>query len=128
MDNKKEKGKTAAKGCGIFVLAIVVIVILVGVFSEEEVLTPDQEWQKTIDHCFSAWDGSHIELERIIKNGVKDPGSYEHIQTKHILDDSLTMSVMMSFRSKNGFGGMVVTNVIAKTSVKDCNVIDYRVE
>lgn len=37
--------------------------------------------KKRIDRQFSAWDGSHNNLERLIKRSMNDPDSYEHDET-----------------------------------------------
>lgn len=37
--------------------------------------------KKKIESQFSAWDGSHRNLERIIKEAMNDPDSYDHVET-----------------------------------------------
>jgi len=39
------------------------------------------ERKKKIEHQFSAWDGSHRNLERLIKKTMNDPDSYDHVET-----------------------------------------------
>lgn len=76
---------------------------------------------KKLESQFSAWDGSHRALERVIKNGMNDPDSYEHVETTYRdLGDSLIVST--TFRGKNAFGGMVKNTVVAQVDL-DGNVL-----
>jgi hypothetical protein len=65
---------------------------------------------------FSSWDGSHSGLERYIKNNLKDPGSYEHIETKYN-DNGGSVYVVTRYRAKNSFGGYVVEAMAANVGV-----------
>lgn len=68
--------------------------------------------QKSIKSQFSSWDGSHRNLERLIKKSMNDPDSYEHDSTSY-LDRKDHLLVQTSFRGKNAFGGVVKNTVIA---------------
>jgi hypothetical protein len=72
--------------------------------------------QKLVKSAFSSWDGSHIKLERLVKSNLKDPGSYEHIETKYA-DKETHLIVIMKYRAKNSFGGYVVNTVTAKCAI-----------
>lgn len=84
------------------------------------------EWIKI---QFSAWDGAHTELEKIIKKNLNDEKSYEHIATSYrdITNESVRdevnkileeagysarveigdLFIITEFSAKNGFGGTV---------------------
>ncbi len=64
---------------------------------------------------FSAWDGSHRELERVIKKTMNDPDSYKHVETVYA-EGSDGILVKTTFRGKNAFGGVVTNWVRAKFS------------
>lgn len=68
--------------------------------------------EKKIESQFSAWDGSHRTFERMIKNAMNDPDSYDHVKTQYKDLDS-KIRVYATFRGKNGFGGMVVNTKVA---------------
>jgi len=68
-----------------------------------------------IERQFSAWDGSHIALTKRIKEQLNDPGSYDHGKTVHVEKDG-TLNIMVSFRATNGFGALVLQQVIAEAS------------
>lgn len=60
-------------------------------------------------HCLSKWDGSSFAVVNYVKDHMRDPSSFEHIETKitpRRSDD--THIVLMSYRGRNGFGGMAV--------------------
>lgn len=65
---------------------------------------------------FSAWDGSHNNLERVIKKAMNDPDSYEHDETMY-WDRGDHLIVKMTYRGKNVFGGLIRNFVKAKVSL-----------
>ncbi len=75
-----------------------------------------------ISKCFSAWDGSNIELTRLIKESMNDPDSYEHIKTTY-QDMNNEIIIHTIFRGKNAFGG-VVKQSISVTIGLNCNIIE----
>lgn len=84
--------------------------------------TPAELRTKRIEDGFSAWDGSHRGLTALIKKGMNDPKSYEHVETTYG-DKGDSLVVKTTFRGKNAFGGVVANWVIAKTDL-DGNVIE----
>lgn len=80
------------------------------------------ERQDRIESGFSAWDGSHIQLARVIKKSMNDPKSYKHDETVW-WDRGDHLIVRTSFRGKNAFGGVVLNWVKAKCDL-DGNVIE----
>lgn len=70
---------------------------------------------------FHAWDGSHMALERKIKGLLRDPDSYEHIETRYSREGN-TLKLYTKYRARNGFGGMAVSEVIATTTVDGENL------
>lgn len=83
------------------------------------------ERQKRIDSLFSAWDGSLYDLERVIKDSMNDPDSYDHDKTVY-WDMGSYLVVKTTFRGKNAFGGMVKNYIKAKVSLdgKVLQIID----
>lgn len=72
--------------------------------------------QKKLENQFSAWDGSHQNLTKMIKQAMNDPDSYEHVETKYWdMNDHLV--IMTKYRGKNAFGGKVLGMVKAKVSM-----------
>lgn len=71
--------------------------------------------------CFSAWDGAHMNLERWVKDHINDPGSYEHVETRYT-DTGGNINLVLRFRAKNGFGG-VVQGVATAVCDDNCNLI-----
>jgi hypothetical protein len=74
------------------------------------------ERQKKIEAQFSGYSGVHYNFERIIKEAMNDPDSYDHVETKYI-DKGSFIRVFLTFRGKNGFGGMVKNTKVADFSI-----------
>lgn len=110
-----------------FIIFTVVIIIISSLFGEDNTQpetpkTPEQIRSDQILKGFSAWDGTHIELEKIIKKSMNDRASYEHVKTVYYdMDDHLI--VKTQFRGKNIFGGMVINEVTAKADLNG-NVLE----
>lgn len=74
-------------------------------------------------HCLSGWDGSVPALKEAVKAQLRDPGSFEHIETVIAPQGSDGRhEVMMKYRARNGFGGMTVEYAKASASNFDCSV------
>ena len=80
------------------------------------------ERKKKLEPQFSAWDGSHRGLERVIKKTMNDPDSYDHVKTVY-WDMEKYLVLKTTFRGKNAFGGLVVDWVKAKSDM-DGNIIE----
>jgi lipopolysaccharide export LptBFGC system permease protein LptF len=73
--------------------------------------------QKKINSQFSIWNGSHINLEREIKDSMHDPNSYQHIKTGYY-DKGDYLIVTTTFRGKNAFGALIKNTVKAKVNLE----------
>lgn len=74
--------------------------------------------EELIQSQFSAWDGAHIKLERMIKASLNDPDSYEHDASTYVKNADGSLRVTTQFRAKNAFGGMVRQSAIADFTVQ----------
>jgi hypothetical protein len=72
--------------------------------------------KKKIESQFSAGYGSHRNLERVIKDSMNDPDSYDHAETVY-WDRGDHLVVRTTFRGKNAFGGVVRNSVKAKVNL-----------
>jgi hypothetical protein len=72
-----------------------------------------RERKNKIENQFSAWNGSHIGLERIIMASMNDPRSYKHVETRYGLQQDHLL-VTTTFRGTNAFGGVVTNSLTAK--------------
>jgi len=61
---------------------------------------------KLIEKQFSSWDGSHIQLEKVIKQQMKNPDSYEHVETLY-WDRGDHITVQTTYRGTNSFNAVV---------------------
>lgn len=69
-----------------------------------------------VEKQFSSYDGSHIDFVRAFKKNLNDPDSFEHVETKYI-DNGTSLTVIMKYRAKNGFGAFVLQ--IVKANITD---------
>ena len=65
-------------------------------------------------HCLSAWDGSHRQFVNLVKNRMNDPDSFEHVETRvtPVQSDTGKHVIIMEFRGRNAFGGLVKNRAI----------------
>lgn len=71
---------------------------------------------------FSAWDGSHRGLERYVKQTMKNPDSYKHVETRYI-DNGDHLVLITTFRGTNSFNAVITTRVQAKADLHG-NIIE----
>lgn len=90
-------------------------------WGKETIVEKFQQRQQKIISCFSAWDGSHIKLERLIVSSLNDPDSYKHITTQYS-DEGDHLMVVTIYTASNLFGGRV-KKIVTATSDFDGNVI-----
>jgi hypothetical protein len=94
--------------------------------SPDEIRSEAQEIAENRDrglHCLSGWDGSLPALNEAVKNQLRDPDSFEHVDTiisPKGSDDR--HDIMMKYRARNGFGGLNVEHVKGTVSNVDCSV------
>ena len=73
-------------------------------------------------HCLSAWDGSHRGVKKYVEERMRDPDSFEHIETRVTpVDENGRHTLVMKYRARNGFGGMTVGVALANYNNSDCS-------
>ena len=101
------------------------IVILAGTLADRLIPHADKPKSQTVQLTseetliksqFSAWDGSHRNLEKYILNLMNDPDSYKHIETRYLKKQGYIL-VSTSFRGKNAFGAIVKQKVTARVDL-----------
>lgn len=60
----------------------------------------------------SGWDGKNIELVNLVKSGMNNPKSFEHVETR-FNDNGDSLKLYMTFRGTNGFGAIVTNKISA---------------
>lgn len=80
-----------------------------------------------LSKLFSSWDGSNHQLEKLVKQNLHDPGSYEHIKTQYRelkeFGDANEILVWTEFRAKNKFGAKIKNRACI---YQDINTGEYR--
>lgn len=117
----KELLRNKQFGCGTIIVIIIFASFIYSQFSEKTTPTkasqsPQDPRKVTIEKAFSPWDGSHRQLESYIKKNLKDPDSYQHIETRYA-DNGNTITVTTKYRAKNSFGGYVIESSVATANI-----------
>ena len=60
-----------------------------------------------IERHFSKYDGSYTKFRNYIKDNLNDPSSFEHVETRYTDNKDGTVNVIMKYRGKNAFGGII---------------------
>ncbi|WP_085446507.1 zinc ribbon domain-containing protein [Magnetofaba australis] len=101
---------------------LVLVLVLVGSNATQK--SPEQraEERRNGRHCLSSWDGTHKDVVKYVKQRLKDPGSFEHIETFIFPSNERGIHrLTMKYRAKNSFGGFVVGRAEAHVNSADCS-------
>jgi hypothetical protein len=72
--------------------------------------------KKQIESKFHSWDGSHTTVERAVKATMKNPDSYQHVETRYV-DTGSTILVTTTIRGTNSFNAVVPTTFVAEVDI-----------
>ena len=125
---KDEKNKNTAVGC-LVVLGVLTLLLFqcggndadqgAGADAAEVTEVADADRQKGF-HCLSAWDGSNRSTVDQVKAGLRNPDSFEHIETSIHGNNEGEHGLWMEYRAENGFGGMNVERIYARVDHESC--------
>ena len=77
--------------------------------------------------CFSVWDGSSREFVKSVKSQLRDPSSFEHVETRFTEKNARgEIGVRMTYRAKNGFGGINTETAYGTISANDCRLVSNK--
>lgn len=80
------------------------------------------ERQRKGFHCLSGWDGSHRAVKKYVEERMREPDSFEHIETRVTpVDDNGEHALIMQYRGRNAFGGMAIGVIAARIRNSDCH-------
>lgn len=80
----------------------------------------EEEGRRRGLHCLSPWDGSNPSLVQQVKYQLRDPDSFEHIDTRITPEVNGKHTIMMQYRARNGFGGMNVATAFGTVDHLTC--------
>jgi len=117
-------------GCSIALLGVLGIIIWqsIGDGGDEGTTDPDaaivaeaEQRQKGF-HCLSQWDGANRSTVHQVKSALRNPDSFEHVETRITPLDKTTGEhhLGMTYRAQNGFGGMNVETTYARVNSATC--------
>ncbi len=123
----KVKAPPTQYGCGTFLILLFIMGFIVKAYENYTHDPADDPPAKSaraqqIESQFSVLNGAHRNLQKTVKESLKDPDSYQHIET-HWFDKGDYLTVVMQYRAKNSFGGYVVQTVTANCALNGvCSV------
>jgi hypothetical protein len=80
-------------------------------------------------HCLSNWDGSHTVVKKYVEDQMRDPDSFEHVETGiYPIDENGKHLLVMKYRAANGFGGLSIGNAIASVDNASCKATIISIE
>lgn len=95
----------------------------------EQKIEKDKENKRKGFHCLSSWSGSHPAVKKYVEDNMRDPDSFEHIETKITpVNDKGLHTLVMKYRAKNEFGGMNVGSAVATIDNESCNATIISIE
>ncbi|MEM9975579.1 MAG: hypothetical protein AAF771_15480 [Pseudomonadota bacterium] len=110
---------------GVFAFVLVMGMLPEKPKSEEELaqeMRLAEEQKRKGFHCLSAWDGSHRNFKEDVQASLREPSSFEHIETRITpVNDKGYHVLFMDFRARNGFGGMNLASASAVVKQSDCS-------
>lgn len=111
----KEKTNSKKQNITGALVLVVIVAIIYATCSDSDAapLSAAEQHKKRIEEQFSAWDGSHTNLKKMIKDNMNDPDSYENVETNYFDMDSFVI-INQTYTGKNAFGGRVKGFVKAK--------------
>jgi len=71
-------------------------------------------------HCLSGWDGSNRSFVTQVERAMRNPDSFEHVETRISPVNEGEHGVWMTFRAENGFGGLNVERMYARIDHESC--------
>jgi|SRR5690606_9981334 len=87
------------------IIGVVIFCLMDQCFKEnaKEAANPENK----IERHFSKFDGSYIKFREYIKSNLKNPSSFEHVETRYKDNNDGTVTVWMKYRAKNSFNAVV---------------------
>lgn len=79
-------------------------------------------------HCVDRFSGKHYGLEASVRDQLRDPKSYEHVETRiGAVTSEGEHPLVMTYRARNGFGGMNVARAAAVVDHESCELTKWTV-
>jgi hypothetical protein len=94
-----------------------------------EIAAKEAERKKYGHHCLlTGWDGRHRDFAQQVENALRDPDSFEIVETRTGPLEDGRHAISMTFRARNGFGGMNVETAFGSFDHETCEAVVLAVE
>jgi hypothetical protein len=113
--------ESVKKGCGCLAIGVVGFLLLILLSPQHK---PSAEEYRQGVHCLGGFDGAFPPLRDAVEASLRDPDSFELVDTTITpLNAEKTHTVEMTYRARNGFGGLNTESVRACVGA-DCELIE----
>lgn len=76
--------------------------------------------------CLTGFDKHVFEFAWAVKDKLKDPDSFDHVQTLVTYPTPAGIqTVRMTYRAKNSFGALVLERAEAQVNIRGCDVVTW---
>jgi predicted RNA-binding Zn-ribbon protein involved in translation (DUF1610 family) len=103
----KQSNKQPMSAGGIIAAVVAVFVVQSYIFGSGGDVKPSRDAVTN-----SGWDGSVHQVERYLKDRLRDPASFEAIEWSTVVKRPDGYAVRLKYRARNAFGGYVVEHQI----------------
>ena len=122
---RKTLWKVAGVSWGVvlfMIMAMILIIILIPETKEQkqERIAEEAEDHRKGFHCLSKTTGRHYGMETMIKEQLKDPGSFDEAETLIAPVNGGQHRIHIEYRAKNSFGAMVVGAAVGLVDTATC--------
>ena len=83
-----------------------------------------EEYAQSLKACFSTFGSRLPNLETMVKEGLHNPASFEHVETIMTVPDANRHNITMMFRGENAFGAIRTGTITASVNPDNCEVED----
>lgn len=91
---------------------------------EQERDAASREERRKGFHCLNNVDGSHWDMQEAIKGRLRNPGSFDHVETAIMPRDKKGLhTIVMQYRAENGFGGTNLERAIGIIDGTSCDLL-----
>lgn len=81
-----------------------------------------EEIMEQQEDCLS-WGRELSDLNDVVREGLHNPSSFKHVETKFIIPEADRMNVLLEFRAENGFGAVRTAYLKAQMIPASCEIV-----
>jgi hypothetical protein len=92
-----------------FLMGGIAFLYIIGSISGRSDTTKTEDPKNEIEKHLSELDGSCPKFKRYIKDNLKNPSSFEHVETRYVDNSDGTAIIIMKYRGTNSFNAIITS-------------------